>query len=61
MRHEFKKIVGQCNDAINDLIRDKVILPDNASCVLKKVTPDGEAFFDITVTVPVHKYVIKLE
>lgn len=55
VRHECKKFIDQCTSAINDLIREKVLLPDDSSCVLKKVTPEGDAYFDVTVTVPVHK------
>ena len=56
VRHDAEVFVKEAMaGAIDNLVREGVICPDNNSCTLRKVTPDGDAFFDITVTIPAEK------
>ena len=53
IRHEAEVFVDVImNRILEDAIREGLVSPVGNSCVIKKVTPDGEAWFDLNVTVP---------
>ncbi len=47
-------------EVIESLVQEGAICPNDNSCTIKKVSPDGDVLIDINVTVPVHKYRIDL-
>ena len=54
IRHEAEKFVRvTMTEIIEALIREGEICPDDNSCTIKKVSPDGSVWFDVNVTIPV--------
>ena len=51
-RYGAKLLVGQMTEAIDGLIRENLIRPDKYSVVTKRITEDGDVYFDINLSVP---------
>lgn len=52
-RHEAEKFVRETmSEIIEALIRAGEICTDDNSCTIKKVSPDGDVWIDVNVTVP---------
>jgi len=61
VRHEAEKFVKvTMSEIIESLVQEGAICPNDNSCTIKKVSPDGDIWIDINVTVPVHKYRVDL-
>lgn len=53
IRHEAEVFVDvTMNRILQDAIREGLVSPVGNSCVIKKVTPDGDVRLDINVTCP---------
>lgn len=60
-RHEAEKFIKvTMTEVIESLVQEGAICPNDNSCTIKKVSPDGDIWIDINVAVPVHKYKIDL-
>lgn len=62
IRHEAEVFVDvTMNRILQDAIREGLASPVGNSCIIKKVTPDGDVWLDVNVTVPSKKVYMEVK